>query len=94
MASGTDGMGKQNEGHGYGVSKWIQVGGDMKKVHWPVAELRDAAKALLADEWRCTVDWGPYDERQTIKKRLQRAIRNTAQAQRQEFKANLRDIEP
>jgi hypothetical protein len=39
-----------------------------------VRELIDSAKALLDDEWRCTVDWGPRDERDAIKDRLEKAI--------------------
>lgn len=39
-----------------------------------VRELIDSAKALLDDEWRATIDWGPRDERDAIKERLAKAI--------------------
>lgn len=40
----------------------------------PAPDLLAALKALRADEWRCTVDWGPRDERDAINEAVDVAI--------------------
>lgn len=48
--------------------------GGAPKIQRPDLELLEALKALRADEWRCTVDWGPRDERHAINARCDAAI--------------------
>jgi hypothetical protein len=51
-------------------------GGDIVfcPLHNAAPDLLVALKALRADEWRCTVDWGPRDERDAINDAADAAI--------------------